>query len=401
MATKRDYYEILSVSRTATHDEIKTAYRKLAMKYHPDQNQGNKEAEEKFKEVAEAYEVLNNPDKRQLYDNYGHDGLKGRGMGGGFHDPFDLFREVFGSGGFGSIFEDFFGGSAGGGRSRGRSYRQQGSDLQIKLKLNLEEIATGIKKKVKVNKLVNCKTCKGSGQKSDSQPETCPTCQGAGEVRQVSQSLFGRFVNVTTCPQCRGEGKIIKDPCPTCRGEGRDRGEETVEFNIPAGVSTGNYLTLEGKGNVGPRGGPAGNLIIAIEEKEHPFFIRHGNDIIYNLYLSFPQASLGIDVEIPTLQVDSNGKNLPDKEADRYKKVKIHVPAGTQPGKVFRLRDKGIPELQAYHKGDLLVQIKLWVPTKLNQREKELLEELNEQENVQPSEKDKGFFQKVKETLNL
>lgn len=400
MATKRDYYEILNVSRNASQDEIKSSYRKLAMKYHPDQNQGNKEAEEKFKEVAEAYEVLNNPDKRQLYDNFGHDGVKSRGMSGGFHDPFDVFREVFGGGGFGSIFEDFFGGGTGS-RRRGRSFRQQGSDLQIKLKLSLEEIATGIKKKVKVNKLVNCETCNGTGQESGSEAETCPTCHGAGEIQQVSQSLFGRFVNVTTCPQCRGEGKVIKNPCTTCRGEGRDRGEETVEFNIPAGVSTGNYLTLEGKGNVGPRGGPAGNLIVAIEEKEHPLFLRHDNDIIYDLYLSFPQASLGIDAEIPTLQVDSSGKNLPEKDPDRYKKVKIHVPPGTQPGKVFRLRDKGIPELNGYHKGDLLVQIKLWVPTKLSHREKELLQELSEQENILPSEKEKGFFQKVKDTLNL
>ena len=400
MAAKRDYYEILNVSRNASQDEIKSAYRKLAMKYHPDQNQGNKEAEEKFKEVAEAYEVLNNPDKRRLYDNFGHDGVRSRGMGGGFHDPFDVFREVFGSGGFGSIFEDFFGGGTTS-RSRRRSYRQQGSDLQIKLKLNLEEIATGIKKKVKINKLVNCETCNGTGQESGSEADTCPTCHGSGEIQQVSQSLFGRFVNVATCPQCRGEGKVIKNPCPTCRGEGRDRGEETVEFTIPAGVSTGNYLTLEGKGNVGPRGGPAGNLIIAIEEKQHPLFFRDGNDIIYDLYLSFPQASLGIEAEIPTLQVDADGKNLSEKNVNRYKKVKIHVPPGTQPGKVFRLRDKGIPELHGYHKGDLLVQIKLWVPTKLNQREKVLLQELNEQENIHPSEKEKGFFQKVKDTLNL
>ncbi|NIW80799.1 MAG: molecular chaperone DnaJ, partial [Calditrichae bacterium] len=320
---KRDYYEILNVSRNASQDEIKSAYRKLAMKYHPDRNQGNKDSEEKFKEVSEAYEVLSNSQKRQMYDNFGHEGLKGTGAGpggGGFHDPFDIFREVFG-GGLGSIFDDFFGG--GGARTRGRSYRQRGSDLQIKLKLSLEEIATGVKKKIKVNKLVNCSTCNGSGQKSGSQSSTCPTCQGSGEVRQVSQSLFGRVVNVTTCPQCRGEGKVITDPCPTCRGEGRDRGEEAVEFNIPPGVNTGNYLTLEGKGNVGPRGGPAGDLIIAIEEKEHPVFMRHGNDIVFDLYLSYPQAATGTEVQIPTIQLDSNGKNLPPEDISRYKKVKI------------------------------------------------------------------------------
>jgi molecular chaperone DnaJ len=398
--TKRDYYEILNVSRNASQDEIKSSYRKLAMKYHPDKNPGDHEAEEKFKEVAEAYEVLNNPEKRRRYDAFGHDGLRGAaGGGGGFHDPFDIFREVFG-GGFGSIFDDFFGGS-GGARGRGRSYRQRGSDLQIKLKLSLEEIATGIKKKVKVNKLINCEECGGTGQKTSSQSSTCPTCQGSGEVRQVSQSLFGRFVNVTTCPQCHGEGNVITDPCPTCRGEGRDRGEETVEFNIPAGVSTGNYLTLEGKGNVGPRGGPAGDLIVAIEEKEHPFFERHGNDILFHLYLSFPQAAIGLEVEIPTIQANSGGKKLSEDDPAHYKKVKIHVPPGTQPEKVFRLRGKGIPELNGYGKGDLLVQVKVWVPTKLSAKEKELLEELGEQENMQPSEKEKGFFQKVKETLNL
>jgi len=396
---KRDYYEILGVARNAAQDDIKSAYRKLAMKYHPDKNQGDKGAEEKFKEVGEAYEVLSNSEKRKIYDAYGHEGLKGRGAGGGFHDPFDIFREVFGGGGgFGSIFDEFFGTGT---RSRGRSYRQQGSDLQIKLKMSLEEISTGIKKKIKVNKLVNCETCNGTGQKSGSQPATCPTCQGGGEVRQVSQSLFGRFVNVTTCPQCHGEGKVINDPCPTCRGEGRDRGEETVEFNIPAGVTTGNYLTLEGKGNVGPRSGPAGDLIIAIEEKDHPYFVRHGNDIIFDLYLGYPQAAMGIEVGIPTIQLDSNGKGLPEKDISRYKKVKIQVPPGTQPGKVFRLRGKGIPELNGYGKGDLLVQIKLWVPTKLNPREKELLQELNEQENIHPPEGEKGFFQKVKEALNL
>lgn len=396
--TKRDYYEILGVSRNATEEEIKSAYRKLAMKYHPDQNAGDKEAEEKFKELAEAYEVLVHPDKRQRYDRFGHEGVQG--AGGFDFDHFDLSDalRVFMEEGFGFGFGDIFGGRS---RGRRRTYRERGKDLQIKLKLSLEEIATGVSKKIKINKLVACPACQGSGEKSGSQPTTCPQCGGSGEVRQISQSLFGRFVNVTTCPRCRGEGRIISNPCDTCHGEGRVRGEEMVEFNIPPGVATGNYLTLEGKGDLGPRGGPPGDLIITIEEKEHPLFMRHGVDVIYDLYLSYPQAALGLEVEIPTLQVDPEGKNLPEENISHYKRVKIHVPPGTQPGKVFRLRGKGIPELRGYHKGDLLVQVKLWVPTKLTPREKELIKELAEQDNIHPPEKGKGFFKKVKEALNL
>jgi molecular chaperone DnaJ len=397
MTTKRDYYEILGLSRDASATDIKTAYRKLAMEYHPDRNKGDKEAEEKFKEVAEAYEALSDPNKRQMYDRFGHDGVRGATGGGGFHDPFDIFRDVFG-GSFGSIFDDLFGGRADFG---GRRARARGKDLQIKLKLSLEEIATGVKKKIKINKLVNCKTCHGTGQKSGNQPGDCPQCHGSGEIHQVSQSLFGRMVNVTSCPRCRGEGKIVTNPCETCHGEGRDRGQDEVEFNIPPGVSTGNYLTVEGKGDVGPRGGMPGDLIITIEEKEHPLFVRHGEDIIYDLYLSYPQAVFGMDCEIPTLQIDSKNKDLDEEDLNRYKRVKITIPDGTQPGKVFRLRGKGIPELRGYHRGDLLVQVKLWVPTKLSVREKELIKELEEQENIHPPQEDKGFFQKVKEALNL
>ncbi len=398
MSTKRDYYEILGLTREASSEEIKSAYRKLAMKYHPDRNQGDSEAEENFKEVAEAYEVLSDTQKRQRYDRFGHEGV-GSGSGGFGFEHFDLSDALhtFMEEGFGFGFGDLFGG---GGRSR-RGRQQKGSDLQVKLELSLEEIASGAQKKLKINKLISCETCDGSGLKKGSQPVTCPTCQGQGEVRQVSQSIFGRFVNVSTCSQCRGQGTIISDPCSTCRGEGRDRGTETVEVNIPAGVNTGNYLTVQGKGNAGPKGGVNGDLIVVIQEKEHPIFVRHGNDIVFDLYASFPHLALGEEFEIPTLNVDPDTEELPESDSSRYEKVKIQVPAGTQPGKVFRLRGKGITELQSYNKGDLLVQVKVWVPTKLNQKEKELLEELSESENLAAPKKNKGFFQKFKEALNI
>ncbi|GAB4338590.1 MAG: molecular chaperone DnaJ [Calditrichia bacterium] len=394
MSTKRDYYEILGVAKTATKEEIKGAYRKLAMKYHPDRNPGDKEAEEKFKEVAEAYDVLSDEKKRATYDRFGHDGLRGGagfGGGGGMHDPFDLFREVFGGGGFGSIFDEFFGGST---RTTRRERRQRGSDLQVKLKLSLEEIATGVTKQLKIKKQVRCQTCSGSGLQAGAKPATCPTCQGSGEVRQVSQSIFGRVVNVTQCSRCGGSGSIITNPCETCRGEGRVHGEETIEVSVPAGASNGNYLQLRGKGNVGPNGGPAGDLIVIVEEKEHKFFVRDGNNIIYELYISFPQAALGSEVLIPTLELETvNGEK-------KNKMVKISIPPGTQGNKVFRLKNKGMPELNGYHRGDLLVQVKVWVPTKLTPRERELLEELDKQENFKPPEK-KGFFQKFKEVFNI
>ena len=391
MTTKRDYYEILGVTRTATAEEIKTAYRKLAMKYHPDRNQGNKEAEEKFKEVAEAYEVLSDPEKRARYDRFGHEGVRGAAGGGTYHDPFDIFREVFG-GGFGSIFDDLFG-DTGARRSAGPR-KQRGNDLQIRLKLSLEEIATGVTKQLKIKKQVVCQECGGSGVARGSRPQTCPMCHGSGEVREVSQSIFGRFVNITTCPRCGGTGSIVTDPCPVCRGEGRVHGEETIEVSIPPGVSEGNYLTLRGKGNVGPNGGPAGDLIVVIQEKPHEFFTRNGNDVIFELPLSFPQVALGTEVEIPTLELENyDGKR-------RNKLVKINIPPGTQSGKVFRLRGKGIPELQGHRRGDLLIEVKVWTPTKLTPRERELLEELSELENVNPPKK-KSFFQKFKEAFNI
>jgi molecular chaperone DnaJ len=390
MTTKRDYYEILGVSRSATEDEIKKAYRNLAMKYHPDQNQGDKEAEDKFKEVAEAYEVLMDRNKRSAYDRFGHDGLKGGGFGGGFHDPFDIFREVFGSG-FGSIFDDFFGGRSDRG---GRRDQRRGRDMQIRLKLTLEEIASGVTKQLKIKKLVSCDTCSGSGLKEGTQPATCPQCQGNGEVREVSQSIFGRFVNIASCPRCAGRGTIITEPCVTCRGEGLIHGEEQVEVTVPPGVSEGNYMTVQAKGNAGPNAGPPGDLIVVMEEKSHPYYTRNGNDVILELNLSFPDVAVGTEIEIPTLEIEEEGKEK------KSKVVKITIPAGTQSGKVFRLRGKGLPELNTYRRGDLLVEVRVWTPTKLSTRDKELLEELSQSDNFQPPKK-KGFFDKVKEALNI
>lgn len=389
---KRDYYEVLGVNREASYEEIKTAYRKLAMKYHPDRNQGNPEAEEKFKEVAEAYEVLSNAEKRQRYDRFGHEGAFGGG--GGFDPNFDISDaiRIFMQEGFG--FGDIFGG----GRRRGER-RERGRDLQINMALDLEEIVHGVKKKIKINKLIQCPKCNGSGASPNSKPRTCPTCQGSGEMRQVSQSIFGRFVNVSTCSQCRGKGTIITNPCDSCRGEGRIRGEDTVEIEIPAGVTNGNYLTMQGKGNAGPNGGPNGDLIVVIQEKEHPLFVRHENNVIYNYFASFPELALGATVEIPTLKVVD--KNLPQSDVDRYEKVEITIPPGTQVGKVFRIRGKGIPEIRGSHRGDLLIQIKVWIPEKLNSREKELLKELSLSDNINPRRKEKGFFSKLKSALHF
>jgi len=355
---KRDYYEILGVSRTATVEEIKKAYRKLAMQYHPDRNPGDKEAEEKFREAAEAYEVLNNEEKRRLYDQYGHDGLRGGGFSGGFTD-FDLsdalrtFMQGFGG------FEDFFG--MGHGRERGA---QKGTDLQVHLRLTLEEIASGVEKKIRVKKYIVCDACKGTGARGGTGVKTCPVCHGAGEVRQVSRSIFGQFVNITTCPNCQGEGTIVEDPCPVCRGDGRIRGEATVTVKIPAGVSTGNYLTLRGEGNVGKRGGPAGDLFVIIEEKDHGLFERHGDDVLYELKVGFSQLVLGDEIEVPTL----TGK------------VMLKIPKGTQASKVFRLKGKGIPHLNHYGTGDELVRIRVETPKELSKEEKELFKKLAELE---------------------
>ncbi|RMH65957.1 MAG: molecular chaperone DnaJ [Calditrichaeota bacterium] len=382
--SKRDYYVVLGVERTATIEEIKKAYRKKAMKYHPDKNPGDKEAEEKFKEVAEAYAILGDEEKRQRYDRYGHAGEQ---MGG---DPFGGFGGVDlsealrqfmeqGFGGFGDIF--------GGGQSRRkRNSRKRGADLQLRLKLDLEEIATGTRKKIKVNKKIVCETCNGSGSARYSKTVECAYCKGSGEIRQVSQSLFGQFVNIQTCPKCNGEGQVIENPCATCGGEGRVNGTKTIEVNIPAGVKTGNYIPLNGEGHAGLRGGTPGDLIVHIEEKPHKIFERQGDDVVLLLPVSFINLALGAEIEIPTL----------------IGKSKLTIAPGTQTGKILRMRGKGIPHLNGSGIGDQLVQVQVYIPERLSSREKEILKELGESANFSPDEHaKKSMFQKFRDALNF
>jgi len=377
MTSKKDYYEVLGVQRSAPAEEIKKAYRSLAMKYHPDRNPGDKEAEEKFKEISEAYEILKDPQKKAHYDRYGHGGAR---LGSQFSQEWDLSDalRIFMSEDFGGF--DFFGTRS----RRGRTARKQkGSDLQIRLTLTLEDIAHGVEKKIKIKKQVTCPTCNGSGSQAGRGTKSCPMCQGVGEVRQVSNSLFGQFVNISTCPRCNGEGTVIENPCDHCRGEGRISGDEVINVKIPAGVAAGNYLTVEGAGNVGMRGGPAGSLIVLIDEAEHEHFERHGDDLLFTLYLNITQAVLGDSIEVPTLEG----------------KVKLEINPGTQSGKILRLKGRGLPHLRQGGQGDLLVQAIVWIPNKLNSSEKKLFQELASSENIQPPKKDKSFFKKFKESF--
>jgi molecular chaperone DnaJ len=369
MPAKRDYYEILEVSRTASPEEIKKAYRKKAIQYHPDKNPGDNAAEEKFKEAAEAYEVLSNEDKRRRYDQFGHAGLGGAsgGYGGGMtmEDIFSQFGDVFG-GGF-SHFGGFSGGfSHFGGSSSGRS---RGTDLRVKVKLSLKEIATGVEKKIKVNKYVACSNCKGSGAENANAYSTCSSCRGTGHVTRTMNTILGQMQTRTVCSECNGEGKKITKKCPHCNGEGILRSDDVITINIPAGVSEGMQLSLSGKGNAARHGGINGDLLVLIEEETHPELIRDQNDIIYNLLLSFPQAALGSTVEIPTL----DGK------------AKIKVDPGTQPGKVLRLKNKGLPSINHYGTGDLLINIGVYVPENLTKEQQEMLAKMEGASNFQPN----------------
>lgn len=386
MPSKRDYYEILGVPRNASQEEIKKAYRRLAMQYHPDRNPGNKEAEEKFKEAAEAYEILSDPDKRRRYDQFGHAGMQGSDFRQwtDINDIFDAFRDIFGGSGFGgSIFDDFFSGTTST-RSRRSSSTQRGSDLRVKIKLSLEEILTGVSKKIKIKRYKKCSTCDGIGAESGSGYQTCSVCQGSGEIRQVSRSVFGQFVNISTCGNCNGEGRVISNPCKICGGDGRVQEEATVSVEIPAGVSTGNYLTLRGEGNAGRRGAPAGDLIVVIEELPHTIFQRQGDDIIYELELSIPEAVLGGEIEVPTL----NGK------------AKLKLDPGLSPGKILRMKGKGLPNINTKKQGDQLIVVNIYVPQKISSNEREILQSLMNSSNFKPKErtkKAKNIFEHFKD----
>jgi len=382
---KRDYYDVLGVSRGADADEIKKAYRKMAIKYHPDKNPGDKQAEENFKEAAEAYEVLSNSEKKARYDQFGHAANAHSASGGGgyggagmnMEDIFSQFGDIFGGG---SPFDGFFGG----GRQSGGGRRvQRGSNLRIKVRLTLEEIANGTEKKIKVNKQVSCKTCDGTGAKDRASIQTCKTCGGAGAVRRVTNTILGQMQTTSTCPTCNGEGSIVTAKCTTCHGEGVTRDEETISINIPAGVSEGMQLSMSGKGNAAPRGGVPGDLIILIEEIPHETLKRDGNNVIYDLHISFIDAALGTSVEIPTI----DGK------------AKIKIDPGTQGGKILRLKAKGVPEVNSYHRGDQLVHINIWTPKALSREERELLEQLQGSPNFKPSpgKNEKSFFERMKE----
>lgn len=388
--TKRDYYEILGVSRSSGDSEIKNSYRKLAMKYHPDRNPDDKDAEEKFKEAAEAYEVLIDPNKRARYDQFGHAGMRGSGFDHGFsnvNDIFTHFSDIFGGG---SIFDEIFG--AGGSRKHSGRHKQpgiQGNDLKINLKLTLEEIAEGVEKTLKVKRHEKCAHCHGSGAKSSGGTAECSSCHGSGEVRTVSRSMFGQFVNIQVCPVCGGEGRVIKEKCVYCGGEGRERKEATIKVNIPAGVSTGNYIPLRNEGDAGIRGGGSGDLIVLIEEAEHKYFVREDDDILYDLTISITDAVLGTEIEIPVLAGT----------------VMLKIEAGTQPGKILRLRDKGIRHLNHSGRGDQLVHVNVYIPNKLTNKEKEAFKELTKSDNLKPKVKhgegkSKGFFSKVKESFS-
>jgi len=380
--SKRDYYEILEIQKNSNGDEIKKAYRKMAIKFHPDKNPGDKAAEEKFKEAAEAYEILSNAEKKQRYDQFGHAGLGnnggfggGRSSSGGFGgmNMDDIFSQ------FGDVFGGHFGGGGGG---RGKRVNR-GSNLRVKVKMTLEEIANGVEKKIKVNKYVACKPCSGSGAKDGSAFNTCSSCRGTGQVTRITNTILGAMQTTSTCPTCGGEGQSITDKCTVCHGDGIVRDEEVININIPAGVADGMQLSVSGKGNMGARGGVAGDLIIVIEEIEHELLKRDGLNLFYDHFISFVDAAMGTHIEVPTI----DGK------------AKIKVDAGTQSGKVLRLKAKGLPDINSYSRGDILVNINVWTPQYLSKDEKVILEGLRNAENFKPNptKKDRGFFERMKQ----
>ena len=376
---KRDYYEVLGVSKQATKEEIKKAYRKQALKYHPDKNPGDKKAEDNFKEAAEAYEVLSSDEKRSRYDRFGHAGMGAGASGfGGAHMTMD---DIFSS--FGDIFGDAFGGfgAFGGSGRRGRRVNK-GSNLRVKVKLTLHEIASGTEKKIKVNKYDTCDSCGGTGAADASSLSNCSTCHGSGHVTRLTNTLLGQMQTTSVCPSCGGEGKTITKKCPACYGEGIVQKEEIIKINIPAGVGKGMQMTVGGKGNAPRRGGVNGDLLVVIDEEDHPELIREGNDLIYNLFISIPDAVLGTHVEVPT--VDNN--------------VKIKIEPGTQPGKILRLRGKGLPEVNGYGKGDLLVNVNVWIPRSISKEEMKIVEKFKESESFvpKPDKNDKNFFERMR-----
>ena len=381
---KRDYYEVLGVEKSASADEIKKAYRKLAVKYHPDKNPGNKEAEEKFKEAAEAYSVLSDADKKAKYDQFGHAGVDGAGpdFSGGFGNLNDILNDLFG-GAFGGGFGGFggFGGGFGGGQRRERVYR--GRDIRVRVKLTLEEIARGVEKEISIEKNVPCPDCGGRGARNSSDIKTCPACNGTGQVQRVVNSFLGQTVTYSTCQQCGGEGKIISNPCHTCSGTGLVRQRETIKVKIPAGVEAGMQMTVQGEGHAAKNNGINGDLLVVIEEQEHPDFRREGSNLLYTKVISVVDAMLGCEVEIPCL----DGKQ------------KIKVEPGTQSGTVTRLRGKGLPSVNSYGTGDLYVKIAVWIPKKLSKDEKAMFESLRNSESLKPNptKDDKSFFEKLKD----
>lgn len=386
---KRDYYEVLGVSKDASADELKKAYRKLAIKYHPDKNPGDKAAEEKFKEAAEAYDVLSNPEKRQKYDQFGHNmgpqGFPGGGAGGGFHtnmsmdDIFSMFGDIFGGRG-GFDMGGFSSATSGGGR-RARARQRRGDDLRITLKISLDDLAKGVSKTIKLKAFCKDDHCNGTGAKDGTAFHTCPTCQGTGIVQTVEQSFFGQQYVQSVCPTCNGEGKTIAEKCTYCNGTGVEHREQTVTINIPAGTSDGAVLTVKGKGNAPMHGGINGDLLVVVEELPHPELIRDGNDVIYNLMLDFPTAALGGSVEVPTI----GGR------------ARLKITPGTQPGKILRLRGKGLPSPNGRGQGDELINVMVYVPEALNEEEKTEIEKLRSMPSMTPSEATKNkIFSKLR-----